>query len=116
MDMRLGELQELLMDREAWRAVIHGVAKSRTQLSDWTELNWKLVLEKKINQIGAPPARLTEKKREPRHKLLILKMKYQNNIKNETGNISTDLMDFERIIKEYYEQLYAYKIDNFFLS
>ena len=38
-DMSLGELREL-MDREAWRAVIHGVAKSRTWLSDWTELNW----------------------------------------------------------------------------
>ena len=38
MDMGLGGLQELVMDREAWRAVIHGVAKSRTRLSDWTEL------------------------------------------------------------------------------
>ena len=39
MDVSMGELRELVMDREAWRAVIHGVAKSRTQLSDLTELN-----------------------------------------------------------------------------
>ena len=39
MDMSLSELRELVMDREAWRAVIPGVTKSQTRLSDWTELN-----------------------------------------------------------------------------
>ena len=43
LDMSLGELQEVVMDREAWHAAIHGVTKSQTRPNDWTELNWSLL-------------------------------------------------------------------------
>ena len=48
MDMGLGGLQELVMDRETWHAAIHGVAKSQTRLSGWTDLNWTELCDNKI--------------------------------------------------------------------
>ena len=56
MDMGLGKLQELVMDREAWHPAIHGVTKSRTWLSDWTELNWfehvRTILDREYVSVG----------------------------------------------------------------
>ena len=54
-DMGVGGLQELVMDREAWRAAVHGVTKSWTRLSDWTELNWTYSLDVLLSQFGTSP-------------------------------------------------------------
>ena len=53
MDMSLSRLQELVMGREAWYAAVHGVTESQTRLSDWTELNWRLILMTEI-QLNYP--------------------------------------------------------------
>ena len=52
MDVSLSELRETVMDREAWRAVIHGVSKSRTRLSNWTELNWWIKWDNPSNALS----------------------------------------------------------------
>ena len=48
MDMGLSKLRELVMDRESWRAAVHGVAKSWTRLSDWTELNHRQMVKQRV--------------------------------------------------------------------
>jgi len=53
-DMSLSELREVEMDREAWRAAVHGVAKSRPQLSNWTELKLELNLLSVIIYFSSP--------------------------------------------------------------
>ena len=58
LDMSLGKLRELVMDRDAWHAVVHGVAKSRTRLSDWTELNWT----ERFNPLGSNIQKIPESK------------------------------------------------------
>ena len=59
MDMSLGKLRELLMDRKSWGAAVHGVAKGRTRLSNWTELNWTVARQAPLS-VGIFQARILE--------------------------------------------------------
>ena len=73
MDMSLSKLQELVLDREAWRAVIHGITKSWTWLSDWTELKW--TERAKIKTIFIYPPKLETKTRKNIERKRILNLR-----------------------------------------
>ena len=90
MDMGLGELQELVMDREAWRAADHGVAKSQTQLSDWTDWLTKITCKYSIHDFK---------------NFDIIKMHFpvlqeMTNIMNERKKSTTDSENIKKILRE----------------
>ena len=71
MHRSLGELRELVTDREAWRAVIHGITKSRTRLSDWTELNEKEQIWVSCSEVDEPIACYTEWSKSERERQIL---------------------------------------------